>query len=220
MSTARHARLVRKIRREEERAARQRAESSLVRGKLVRELVTDAGSQQAAAELLGVSRQAVNKAVQGAEDAWSELQQAAPALTYLALAWPKYGANVVREEEWAALDGEEAVQAAETARDKWDTLASTLETLHLYVSDALGEVTEILNTPGQEEALQDALEEGLKPYREDLWESDYKLLGRTFRPRTVAQAKHLQSILSGMESSLALGTLEARGQRKTWAERT
>jgi len=212
--------LVRRIRREEERAARQRAESSLARGKLVRELVATTGSQQAAAQALGISRQAVNKAVQGEEDAWGELRQTAPALTYLPLAWPRYGSDVLRDDEWAGLEGEEALEAAKAARDAWDTLEATLETMYLYVSKALGEVTEVLNTPGPEEALADALEEGKKPYREDLWEWDYTLIGRTFCPRTTDQARQLQSILTGMKSSLHRGVQEAREQQQVWAERT
>ncbi|MEU0979070.1 hypothetical protein ABZ488_07605 [Streptomyces griseus] len=216
MSTAQHARLVRKIRREEERAARQRAESSLARGELVRELVTVTGSQQAAAQELGISRQAVNKAVQAGEDAWGELRQAAPALTYLALTWPKFSPDVIREDEWAALEGEDATEAAKTALESWGTLASTLESLHLIVSKAVAETTGVLNGDAD---LPDVLEEGLKPRGGDLEEWGYQFVGRRLRPRDESEAKRMRSILMGMESSLHRGVREAREQQQMWAER-
>ncbi|MEV6854760.1 hypothetical protein AB0M89_13235 [Streptomyces microflavus] len=216
MSTAQHARLVRKIRREEERAARQRAESSLARGELVRQLVTDTGSQQDAAQALGISRQAVNKTVQAGEDAWDQLRQAAPALTYLTVTWPKYSPDVIREDEWAALEGEDAAAAAKTARDAWDTLASTLESLHLILRKAVAETTGALNGDAD---LPDLLEEGLKPGGGDLGEWDYEFVGRRLRPRDEPEAKRMRSILMGMESSLHSGVREAREQQQVWAER-
>lgn len=217
MSTTHHTRLVRKIRREEERAARQRAESSNARGELVRQLVTDTGSQQAAGDALGVSRQAINKTVQAGEDAWDELRQATPALTYLPMAWPKYSPDVLRDEEWAALDGEDAAEAAKTARDAWDTLRCTLESLRLIVDKAAAETTGMLN--GEAE-LADVLEDGLKPDGGDLPELGYQFLGHRLRPRDVAEAKRMRSILMGMEKSLHRGAQEARDQRQVWAGRT
>ncbi|MFJ2279276.1 hypothetical protein ACIOEZ_34570 [Streptomyces sp. NPDC087866] len=217
MPTARHARLVRKIRREEERAARQRAESSLARGELVRQLVTEAGSQQAAADALGISRQAVHKAVQAGEDAWDELRQTAPALTYLPLAWPKYSPDTVRDEEWAALDEEATAGAAETARHAWDTLGRTLESLRLIVKQAVAEATGVLNGDAD---LADVLEEGLKPGGGDLQEWGYQFVGQRMRPRSEAEVKRMRSILMGMESSLHRGVQEAREQQKVWAART
>lgn len=217
MPTSRHARLVRKIRREEERAARQRAESSLARGELVRELVTDAGSQQAAAEVLGISRQAVNKTVQAGEEAWGALRQAAPAITHLPMAWPKYAADVVRDEEWHALNGEVAAEAAETAQAAWDTLGCTLESLRLIVKQAVAEATGVLNGDAD---LADVLEEGLKPGGGDLEEWGYQFVGRRMRPRDADEAKRMRSILMGVESSLHRGVQEAREQQQVWAERT
>lgn len=217
MPTAQHARLVRKIRREEERAARQRAESSLARAELVRELATVTGSQQAAAQELGVSRQAVNKAVQAGEDAWDELRQAAPALTYLSMTWPEYSPNVIREDEWAALEGKEATEAAEAARDAWDTLAYTLESLRLILRKTIAEITGVLNG---EEDLPCLLKEGLKPRGGDLTELDYEFLGQRLRPRDEPEMKRVRSILMGMEKSLHWGIQEAREQQQVWAERT
>lgn len=217
MSTARRTRLVRKIRREEERAARQRAESSLARGELVRDLVTETGSQQAAAQELGISRQAVNKAVQAGEDAWGELRQTAPALTYLTMAWPKYSPDVIREDEWAALEGKEAAEAAETARDAWDTLACTLESLHLILRKTVAETTGALNGDAD---LPYLLDEGLKPGGGELGELDYEFLGRRLRPRDEPEMKRMRSILMGVESSLHRGVREAREQQQVWAERT
>ncbi|MET8377999.1 hypothetical protein [Streptomyces microflavus] len=217
MPTAQHTRLVRKIRREEERAARQRAESSLARGELIRELATEAGSQQAAAQELGVSRQAVNKAVQAGEDAWNELRQAAPALTYLTMTWPKYSPDVIREGEWAVLEGKEATEAAEAARDAWGTLASTLESLRLILRKAVGEATGALNGDADVVYL---LEEGLKPRGGGLEELDYEFLGRRLRPRDEPEMKRMRSILMGMEKSLHAGVREAREQQQVWAERT
>ncbi|MEI5032446.1 hypothetical protein RB201_04400 [Streptomyces sp. S1A(2023)] len=217
MPTAQHARLVRKIRREEERAARQRAESSLARGELVRELAAEAGSQPAAAQELGVSRQAVNKAVQAGEDAWNELRQAAPALTYLTMTWPKYSPDVIREDEWAALEGVDATEAAEAARDAWDTLACTLGSLRLILGKAVAEATGALNG---DEDLSNLLEEGLKPHGGDLEKWDYEFVGRRLRPRDEPEMKRMRSILMGMEKSLHSGVQEAREQQQVWAERT
>ncbi|MEU2403376.1 hypothetical protein ABZ609_03485 [Streptomyces rubiginosohelvolus] len=217
MPTAQHARLVRKIRREEERAARQRAESSLARAELVRELATVTGSQQTAAQELGISRQAVNKAVQAGEDAWGELRQAAPALTYLTMTWPKYSPNVIREDEWTALEGKEATEAAKAARDAWDTLAYTLESLRLILRKAIAEMTGALN--GAED-LSYLLKEGLKPRGGDLPELDYEFLGQRLRPRDEPEMKRVRSILMGMEKSLHWGIQEAREQKQVWAERT
>lgn len=217
MPTAQHTRLVRKIRREEERAARQRAESSLARSELVRELVADTGSQQAAAEALGISRQAVHKTAQAGEEAWDELRQAAPALTHLPMAWPKYEVNVIREEEWAALEREDAVEAAQTARDAWDTLGCTLESLRLIVDQASAEATGVLNGDAD---LADVLEEGLKPSGGDLREWGYQFVGQRMRPHDAADAKRMRSILRGMEASLHRGVQEAREQQQIWAERT
>lgn len=216
MSTAQHARLLRKIRREEERAARQRAESSLARGELVRQLVAESGSQQAAAQELGVSRQAVSKAVQAGEDAWDELRQTAPALTYLTMAWPKYSPDVMRDDEWAALEGKEATAAAETAREAWETLAATLESMRLIAKKAVAETTGALNGDAD---LPDLLEEGLKPRGGDLDEWDYEFVGRRLRPRDEPEAKRMRSILMGMESSLHRGAQEAREQQQVWAAR-
>ncbi|WP_329217372.1 hypothetical protein [Streptomyces microflavus] len=216
MPTARHTRLVRKIRREEERAARQRAESSLARGELVRQLVADAGSQQAAARELGTSRQAVNKTVQAGEDAWDQLRQAAPALTYLPMAWPKYGPDVIRDDEWAALEGKTATEAAKTARDAWGTLACTLESLYLILRKAVAETTGALNGDAD---LPDLLEEGLKPDGGDLGEWDYEFVGRRLRPRDEPETKRMRTILMGMESSLHSGVQEAREQQQVWADR-
>jgi hypothetical protein len=216
MPTAQHARLVRKIRREEERAARQRAESSLARGELVRELVTAAGSQQAAAEALGISRQAVNKAVQAGEDAWGELRQTAPALTYLPMAWPKYSPDTVRDEEWDAIDGQATAETAETARDAWDTLGSTLESLRLIVKQAVAEATGVLNGDAD---LADVLDEGLKPGGGDLQEWGYWFVGQRMRPRSEAEVKRMRSVLMGMESSLHRGVEEAREQQQVWTAR-
>ncbi|MFJ6487068.1 hypothetical protein [Streptomyces californicus] len=217
MPTTHHARLVRKIRREEERAARQRAESSLARGELVRQLVTETGSQQAAADALNTSRQAVNKTVRATEDAWDELRQTAPALTYLTMTWPKYSPNVIREDEWAALEGEDATEAAKTAQEAWDTLACTLESLRLILSKAVAEATGVLNG---DEDLSNLLEEGLKPRGGDLEEWDYHFVGRRLRPRDEPATKRMRSILMGMEKSLHSGVQEAREQQKVWAERT
>lgn len=217
MPTAQHARLVRKIRREEERAARQRAESSLARAELVRELATVTGSQQTAAQELGVSRQAVNKAVQAGENAWDELRQAAPALTYLTMTWPKYSPNVIREDEWAALEGKEATEAAKAARDAWDTLAYTLESLRLILRKTIAEITGALNGDAD---LPYLLEEGLKPRGGDLPELDYEFLGQRLRPRDEPEMKRVRSILMGMEKSLHWGVQEAREQQQVWAERS
>lgn len=217
-ATQNTARLIRQIRREEERAARQRAESSLVRSKLVQELVAAAGSQQAAADALGVSRQAISKASQAGEDAWTELQdRTAPALTYLPMTWPRFGRDALREEEWAALDGEEAAQAAEATLASWDTLAHTLTNLRELIQKAIRELTGILN--GTDE-LEDVLAEGLKPGGGDLREWDCELVGRWLRPRTLDEAKQIRSVLMGIESGLYTGAREAREQRDVWAPRT
>lgn len=218
MPTARHARLVRKIRREEERAARQRAESSLARGELVRQLVAGTGSQQAAAQELGISRQAVNKAVQAGEDAWDDLRQTAPALTYLPMSWPKYGAGVVRDEEWAALNGTEAVEAANTAREAWEALERTLDGMHQIVNKAVAEVTGLLNGPDMED-LPWILDEGLKPGGGELQGLDYVFAGQWMRPRNAAEVEQMQRVLLGMRSSLHRGVKEAREQQRVWAAR-
>ncbi|MFW3477421.1 hypothetical protein [Streptomyces microflavus] len=216
MPTARHARLVRKIRREEERATRQRAESSLARGELVRQLVTDTGSQQDAAQALGISRQAVNKTVQAGEDAWDELRQTAPALTYLTMTWPMYSPDAMRDEEWAVLEAEEAAEAAKTAREAWGTLASTLESLRLIIGLAINEATGALNGDAD---LPYLLEEGLKLRGGDLEECGYEFVGRRLRPRDEDETKRMRSILMGMEKSLHRGVREAREQQQVWAER-
>lgn len=118
--------LVRAIHREERRAARQRLEASESRSFLVGELVRVAGSQAAAAGLLGTSRQAVSKATAAPSPDDPDLDtaryDAEPPLTYLLESWGRYGADAITVEEWKMLEGGAARDAAQHAADIWDTL--------------------------------------------------------------------------------------------------
>ncbi|MFJ2202420.1 hypothetical protein [Streptomyces violaceusniger] len=215
----RAARLVRKIRREEERAARQRAEASLIRSRLVRELVIETGSKQAAADCLGISRQAVGKVEQEAEKAWEELRQKAPALTYATMRWPDYAASVPREEEWRELDGDEAAEAADAAGQAWHTLAYAMGELRRLVTDIGGNLTEIMEGNNPEEELQSVWEELAKANGGDLREWGYGTLAKAPVPRTLEEAEPILNILDGIKSGLYIAQKEALEQRDLWAER-
>ena len=215
----RAARLVRKIRREEERAARQRAEASLVRSSLVRELAVETGSKQAAADCLGTSRQAVSKVEQEAEKAWEELRRKTPALTYTTMRWPEYATNVPREEEWQELDGDEAAEAAATSRQAWRTLAYTMTQLRYMIHNMRGDLTGLLNEDNPEEELEAVLHEWGKSDNATLRQFGYGSLINGPMPRTVDEIEPLRNILDGIESGLRIAQEEALDQCDVWAER-
>ncbi|MFD5384273.1 hypothetical protein ACFWMG_04750 [Streptomyces sp. NPDC127074] len=214
----RAARLVRKIRREEERAARQRAEASLIRSKLVRELVIETGSQQAAGDHLGTSRQAVSKIQQEAEKAWEELRRKAPALTYTTMRWPEYATDVPREEEWQELDGDEAAEAAAAARQAWRTLAYTMTQLRYMIHNMRGDLTGLLNEDNPQEELEAVLEEWGKG-NTALRQFGYGSLVNGPMPRAADEIEPIRNILDGIESGLRLAQAEALDQCDVWAER-
>lgn len=215
----RAARLVRKIRREEERAARQRAEASLIRSELVRELVNETGSKQAAADYLGTSRQAVSKIQQEAEKAWEELRRKTPALTYTTMRWPQYATDVPREEEWQELDGDEAAEAAAASRQAWRTLAYTVTELRYMIHEMRGQLTGLMNEDNPEEELKEVWEETAKPNSGALREWGYGALVKGPMPRTADEIEPIRNILDGIESGLRLTQKEALDQCDVWAER-
>ncbi|MEU1908421.1 hypothetical protein [Streptomyces hygroscopicus] len=215
----RAARLVRKIRREEERAARQRAEASLIRSKLVRELVAETGSKQAAADHLGITRQAVSKIQQEEQKAWEELRRKAPALTYVTMRWPEYATNAPREEEWRKLDGDEAIEAADAAGEAWHILAYAMGRLWDLISDIRGNLTEITEANNPEEELASVWEELAKANGGDLREWGYGTLIKAPVPRTLDEAEPILKILDGIKSGLYIAQKEALEQRDLWTKR-
>lgn len=135
MNTATEAtpeQLVREIRREEAHIAQLRSRSAARRADLLNRLAKATGSASGAARALGVTPQAVSKALTAAREeaeTWDSLMDASINAMHLRLAGDHHGigwaTDVATEEEWRAIEDPQARQEAATrAAEAWKLRAN------------------------------------------------------------------------------------------------
>lgn len=151
------ANILRAIRREEERAAVQRRDSSARRAELIERLVRTLGGPAAASAAMGVSRQAVEKALRADDGPWP----AEPPLNWLEMNFSSrnatWGDDVPTVKQWEEIeDPEVRRQAAVRAHRKWELRAlvpNVVESILGPVAATCQEITEQpdgeLETPAQ-----------------------------------------------------------------------
>jgi transposase-like protein len=108
------------LRHEELRQAAQRTDSANRRAAALAAGVEDKGTISAVADAVGVSREAVSKALREADSR----APAHPLADYLEIDLPRTGANIPTEAEWHALPDTERASAARRAAAGWGALAA------------------------------------------------------------------------------------------------
>jgi AhpD family alkylhydroperoxidase len=139
--------LVAAIRREEQTIAEQRARSSIRRSILVERLAVAVGSHAEAARRMGVSQQAVSKALAAAADPGI----LTPSVEFIGVRLgkfgrPGYGVDVPTVQEWEAVeDRDESLAAALRGLAAWDARYNVLVALERmlgFLADGCQEVLE------------------------------------------------------------------------------
>ncbi|MFI6688351.1 hypothetical protein [Streptomyces sp. NPDC050485] len=153
---ARADRIIRAIRREEERAAMQRTLSAIRRAQLLRQAEDVLGTQRAVARQLGVSPQAVSKALADPDATRGRLPNEQP-INYLPLELAEgftglgYGEFVVTPQEWETIeDPDQQQEAATEAAAAWHALALLTDGLSRALSQLIYAYADVNDYPEED----------------------------------------------------------------------
>lgn len=140
------------LHRADARYAQARAERLRRRADVLSGAAQQLGGQQAVADALGVSKQAISKEVRAGASALTDRMP-----DHLVLDLPRTGRSVPTAAEWAQLDAGEQRDEARHAADTWCTIATVTtdlaESLHREAED-LAEALDDADTPDRMEGLR------------------------------------------------------------------
>lgn len=126
-----------------------RAERLRRRADILSDAAARLGGQQAVADALGVSKQAVHKDIRAGVSALTDLMP-----DHLVLELPRTGRSVATVAEWEQMDTSEQVDAARRAADAWCTIATVTTSLAGSVHREAEDLAEALDDAEEPEPLE------------------------------------------------------------------
>jgi len=181
---------------ESERTSRERAARHRRRADIYRDAIRELGTQQALADELGVTKQAVHRHLRAETDERDLLTLLLPLSA---------GADIVGVGEWETFSEQEQPGSARRALDEWRAVDATLTHLHRQTLALVEAVDDVLSNQAEADVAR-VLRERLAP-----WDVP--------APVGVAGAETLRAVLDGLARRLDHQRRFTRSVTVVWEER-